>query len=167
VTPILVLTSRWRLDAAPEAVWRLLTDLEGWPRWWRYVRRARILGRGAASPVGDVAEIVWTSALPYGIRLQVTTAAAERASLLEGHAEGDLRGVGTWLLEAAASGGVDVTYRWEVGLTRRWMRALAFLMRPVFEWNHFVVMRAGARGMAAALGCRLSALHEWSGGSRR
>lgn len=158
-----VLTSRWRLDTSPEAVWQLLTDIEAWPAWWRYVRRVRRIERSATSPVGDVAELVWGSALLYGIRLRVTTLAAERPTRLEGQSQGDLNGFGIWLLDAATDAGVDVTYRWEVVLERPWMRALSFLLRPVFEWNHFVIMRAGAAGMARRLGCRLSHLSEWSG----
>lgn len=165
MTNSLILTSRWRLDSAPEAIWLLLTDLERWPRWWRHVQRARIVVRGAASPCGDVAEITWTSVLLYRIRLRVTTVLAERPHLLEGQAEGDLRGVGTWLIEPVGAG-ADVTYRWSVGLDRRWMRALSALLRPLLEWNHFAVMRAGARGMAAALDCRLTQMQEWSGSRR-
>lgn len=158
-----VLTSRWRLDAPPAAVWRLLTDIQTWPDWWPYVRRARLIERTPASPIGDVAELVWRSALPYGIRLRITTTAAERPNRLEGRAEGDLQGYGLWLLDPVDGNAVDVTYRWEVVLERRWMRVLSFLFRPLFEWNHFVVMRAGAQGMAQRLGCGVSQRSEWSG----
>ena len=159
-----VLTSRWHLDTSPASVWHLLTDIDTWPAWWRYVRRVRRIERAPSSPVGDVVELDWCSALPYGMRLRVTTVAAEAPHRLEGRAEGDLNGFGTWLLEGSDGEGVDVTYRWEVVLERRWMRVLSFLLRPLFEWNHFVVMRAGAAGMAQRLGCRLSRLTEWSGG---
>ena len=150
----------------PERAWQLIADVQVWPRWWRYVRRVRILSRGAADHVGDVAELDWSSALLYRIRLTVTTTQAEFERLLEGHAEGDLRGRGTWILEPAPQGGVDVCYRWEVSLERRWMRAWSIVLRPLFEWNHFTVMRAGAHGMARELGCRISGLAEWSGASR-
>ena len=120
--------------------------------------------RAPASPVGDIAELHWGSALPYTIALRVTTVAAVRPQRLEGHAQGDLQGVGTWLLDAVDGGGVDVTYRWEVVLERRWMRVFSFLLRPLFEWNHFKVMRAGAVGMARRLGCRRSHSSEWAGG---
>lgn len=162
-----VLTSRWHVAAAPAAVWVLLAEIEAWPRWWRYVKRARIVSRSATTPVGDVAAIDWRSALPYGLKLRVATTASERPRLLEGHADGDLRGVGTWLIEAADDGGSDVTYRWEVALERPWMRRFAWLLRPLFEWNHFVVMRAGAHGMAHALGgTQATRLQEWSGHAR-
>lgn len=162
----LVLTSRWRLDAPIERVWPLLTDIDAWPRWWRYVRRIRVLAPGGADHVGQVVDIDWSSALPYRVHLRVTTTRCEATHLIEGHADGDLRGHGTWVLEPGCSGTVDVTYRWDVRLHRSWMRALAFVLRPVFEWNHFVVMRAGARGMAAALGCRLLGISEWAGAAR-
>jgi ribosome-associated toxin RatA of RatAB toxin-antitoxin module len=159
-----VLTSRWRLDpTSAEQVWQLLTDVESWPQWWRHVRHARVLSRGRPDHVGDVAAIDWSSALGYGLRLRVVTTLAERARALEARAEGDVRGHGTWLIEPAAGGAVDVTYRWDVTLHRAWMRRLAFLLRPLFEWNHFAVMRSGARGMARRLGCRLASLHESTG----
>ena len=159
-----VLISRWRLDTATaDAAWQLLIDIEAWPSWWPCVRRARRIERAPASPLGDVAELHWASAMLYPIRLRVTTIAAERPHRLEGYARGDLQGVGTWLLDDVDGGGVDVTYRWEVVLERRWMRALSFLLRPLFEWNHFKLMRAGAHGMARRLGCRVSHLREWSG----
>jgi hypothetical protein len=159
-----VLTSRWRLQSTnAERVWQLLTDVESWPRWWRYVRRARLISTGRADHVGDVATLDWASALGYGMRLRVTTTLSLRARQLEGRAEGDLSGHGTWLIEADAPDAVHVTYRWDVTLQQPWMRRLAFLLRPLFEWNHFAVMRAGARGMARQLGCRLGEQHEWSG----
>jgi Polyketide cyclase / dehydrase and lipid transport len=158
-----VLTSRWRLDAPAAAVWPLLTDIESWPSWWPYVRRVRLVERAPSSPQGDVAELVWRTALLYGICVRVTTTAFEAPSRLEGRAEGDLTGFGAWLLEPVDAYGVDITYRWELLLERRWMRVLSFLLRPLFEWNHFVVMRAGAQGMAQRLGCRVSQRREWSG----
>jgi hypothetical protein len=161
-----VLTSRWRLDAPADRVWQLLTDIDGWPRWWRYVRRVRVVAAGGPDSLGQVTAIEWTSALPYRIRLLVRTTRSERGRQLEGRTDGDLQGHGTWVLEAAAGVTVDVTYRWDVELRKPWMRVLAFLLRPLFEWNHFVVMRAGAQGMARALGCRVLRAEEWSGAMR-
>lgn len=166
MAPRFVLTSRWRLDSPAADVWALLADVERWPLWWRHVRHARLLQRGAASPLGDVADLHWRSALGYPIRLRVRTVAVEPLRLIEGQAEGDLRGVGAWILEPAGDGAVDVTYRWEVVLERRWMRALAFVLAPVFAWNHFAVMRSAARGMSGHLGCRWSRHAEWAGAGR-
>lgn len=158
-----LLKSCWHLDTSADAAWQLLADLESWPRWWRYVRQVDVVHRAAQRPLGDVADIRWGSALGYGLTLRVTTTAAERPRRLEGRADGDLRGSGCWTLTDDPAGGVEVAYRWRVRLRRRWMQRLAFALRPAFEWNHFVVMRAGGAGMARALGCRMSRLRELSG----
>lgn len=162
-----VLTSRWRVETSAERAWQLLTDVERWPRWWRYARCVRVVERGGADHAGDVTLIDWSSALLYRIRLRMVTTRVERARELEARADGDLSGSGLWLLEPVDGPAVDITYRWEVTLQRPWMRHLAFLLRPLFEWNHFVVMRAGARGMARELGCGLSHQREFSAFSRR
>ena len=156
-----ILISRWRLDESPAAVWQLLADAGTWPTWWPGVRRAR---RAVSSPVGDVADLRWHSALPYAVRLRLEVREAERPHRLDSQVLGDLQGLATWLLDPAEGGGVHLTYRWEVWLERRWMRLLSVLLRPVFEWNHFRVMRAAARGLGRRLGCRVEPVSEWSGG---
>jgi uncharacterized protein YndB with AHSA1/START domain len=161
------LTSRWTLDAPPAAVWRLLTEVDRWPGWWPYVRRVERRHTAPTSPVGDVLRIAWGSALGYGLKLELETIAAERERLLEARTVGDLRGAGRWTLEAAEGGATRLVYVWQVELHRPWMRALAGLLRPVFAWNHFAVMRAGARGMANALGCEMRGLEEDLGAERR
>lgn len=163
-----VLISRWRLACQPHEVWQLLTQLEHWPSWWPYVRRVRVLHHPAQGVAGTRAELAWGSALGYGIKLHVLTTRSERGAdgggELEGKASGDLHGRGLWLVEPVSAQEVDVTYRWEVELHKPWMRRLTPLLRGAFAWNHFIVMRAGARGMAKRLGCEVSQLADWTGG---
>lgn len=155
--PDFVLVSRWRVAAPLSAVWQLLSDPQGWPAWWPYVRAVRLLRTGAAgSDVGSLRRIEWGSALGYGLSLDVTTTRIVKQREIEGTAHGDLDGVGLWRLESAA-GDTIVTYRWAVMLRKPWMRRLLPLLRPVFAWNHNAVMRAGARGMARQLAAPLIA----------
>ena len=155
------LISRWRLDESPAAVWRQLADTGTWPAWWPAVCRTR---RAVSSPVGDGVDLRWPSALPFAVGVRLEVFEAEWPQRLDCHVLGDLQGLGTWLLDPAEGGGVDLTYRWEVWLERRWMRLLSVLLRPMFEWNHFRVMRAAARGLGRQLGCRVEPVSEWSGG---
>ena len=75
----------------------------------------------------------------------------ERPWLLEGHADGELTGVGRWrLFEGPAT---VVIYEWNVRTTQAWMNALAPVARP--PWNHDAVMRQGAEGLARLPDCRL------------
>jgi hypothetical protein len=50
-----------------------------------------------------------------------------------------------------------VLYEWSVHTTKRWMNFLGPVARPVFEYNHNVVMRWGGEGLARRLDCNLLA----------
>jgi hypothetical protein len=167
-----VLISRWQLDCTIEAAWQCIGDVHRWPQWWPNVRAVRTNDHTeqceqCATPVtprvGNAAWIDWKTRLGYGFRLRVVTTRVQPPHELEGIAEGDLIGHGLWVLEPqgiesngrGGSGGVLITYRWDMHLNRPWMRMAAPLLRPVFAWNHFDVMHNGAHAMAKHLGCRL------------
>lgn len=157
----LVLVSRWRLAASRERVWELLSAPETWPRWWPHLAAVRSLGQGDTDGTGAVREFNWRSGVGYRIAFVVRTIRVARLQEIEGVVHGDVQGRGLWLVEEADDG-VCLTYRWAVDLVRPWMRLAAPLLQPLFAWRHFVVMRGGARGMAASLGCRLGKMEEWS-----
>jgi hypothetical protein len=50
------------------------------------------------------------------------------------------------------TGATIVRYDWNVETTKRWMNLLTPIARPLFEWNHNVVMNWGAEGLAKRLG---------------
>ncbi|HEX6708328.1 MAG TPA: SRPBCC family protein [Albitalea sp.] len=147
--------SEWRLLAPLADVWQALTEVEQWPRWWRYVRRVDTLRRGDADGLGALRRIAWTSRLPYGFTLEVECDRVQRHRLLSGAARGDLEGTGVWELSEDPDGSTRVRYTWRLALNTRWMRAVAPLMAPAFRWNHEGVMRAGAEGLAKHLGAKL------------
>lgn len=58
-----------RIAAAPEVVWRVLTDLDQWPLWGPSVRRAELSGGGTELTAGATGR-VWTAvgvALPFTV----------------------------------------------------------------------------------------------------
>lgn len=58
-----------RIDAPPEVVWRLLVDLEQWPKWGPSVRRAA-LSDGTSELRSGAHGTVWTAigaALPFTV----------------------------------------------------------------------------------------------------
>lgn len=146
----------WALAAPIDDVWREIHATERWPEWWRGVKVAERL-RGGAGPddgVGSVHRYVWRSRLPYDIEFRMETTRVARPYLLEGAADGNLRGTGRWRLWETP-GATAVTYEWDVETTIPWMNAVAPVGRPVFHWSHDHVMRNGARGLAARLGAPL------------
>jgi hypothetical protein len=69
---------------------------------------------------------------------------------MEGKATGELIGTGLWRLRQKGNT-TFVRYDWHVRTTKKWMNALSPIMRPIFEYNHEVVMRWGAEGLAKLL----------------
>lgn len=140
-----VLVTDWHFDAPIERVWALIEDVEGWPSWWRAVRKVELLEPGGTDGVGTVRRLTWATALPYTLAFDVEMVRVESGRLSEGRAFGDLDGTGIWTLSEEA-GGTHVRYDWRVDVTKAWMRLFAPLLRPVFAWNHNVVMRWGEEG---------------------
>lgn len=147
----------WLLDSPRQAVWEVIHDQARWPEWWRGVEEAEELSRPpGGEDIGTVSRMVWKSLLPYRVEFEVTTTRVEHPHVLEGHAVGELEGVGRWRLYE--QGGITaVLYEWNVQTTKPWMNLLAPLLRPAFEWNHDWVMARGGEGIASLLGCRLLA----------
>jgi hypothetical protein len=114
------------------------------------------LDPGGADRVGSRHEIEWRSRLPYPLAFEFTTEEVERPLTMAGRAEGELAGTGRWRLFEDA-GVTAVLYEWNVHTTKPWMKLLAPVARPVFAWNHDVVMRWGGDGLARRLGARLLA----------
>ena len=152
-----VLISRWLLDCDINQAWQRIAAIRHWQAWWPNVGAVRVLDDSDDDTprVGRSAWVDWKTRLGYGLRLRVTTTGVIPPFELEGTAEGDLTGRGLWVLEAVGSAGVMITYRWDVHLNRRWMRFCSPLLRPIFAWIHFGVMRSGAKAMARAIGCRV------------
>lgn len=144
------LTSNWHVDAAIDAVWDALYNVDQWPSWWPSVLEVATISQGDASGVGATRRFTWGGALPYQLTFQMRTTVVQRPHVLEGVAEGELTGVGRWTLSPRGSS-TDVRYDWEVATTRAWMNVMSPVLGPMFRWNHGKVMAAGAKGLNAWL----------------
>jgi len=145
------LVTHWSFAAPVERVWHELKQPQEWPRWWKGVVAVQLLEAGDANDVGAYRRMTWRSALPYQLAFNMRTTRVVPQSVIEGVADGELTGRGVWTLSANASGGADVRYDWTVEATKWWMRALAPVAKPLFEWNHGVVMEWGREGLGRRL----------------
>jgi hypothetical protein len=143
----------WCLDAPIERVFEAIDDAAVWPQWWKGVKRTELLAPGDEQRIGRVWELTWRSRLPYDLTFRSTVTRREPPYLLEGSADGELIGTGRWRLYEGR--GTAAVYEWEVRTARAWMNRLAPIARPAFAWNHDVVMRQGAEGLARLLGAPL------------
>jgi len=144
----------WHVDAPVEQVFDALSASEKWPEWWQGVEAVEELAPGDADGVGNLRRYTWKSKLPYRLIFDMRTTRVDRPYVLEGVAEGELDGRGLWTLTPRGNG-TEIRYDWRVQTTRLWMNLLAPVAKPIFRWNHDVVMAWGGEGLARRLGTRL------------
>lgn len=147
------LVTNWRLDAPVEPVWDILTTPETWPQWWSSVRKVEVIEPGDADGIGALRRLTWGTALPYDLTFNMRTTRVEPMTVIEGRASGELDGTGRWTLTSEGAG-CNLRYDWIVEVTKPWMVNLAFILKPVFSWNHGVVMERGRRGIVSRLAAR-------------
>ncbi|CCK31432.1 hypothetical protein BN159_7053 [Streptomyces davaonensis JCM 4913] len=136
--------SRWTLPAPPAVVYAALERAEDYPRWWPQVREVDRLD--------DTSGVIRIrSVLPYDL---VFTAREVRrdpaAGVLEIAMVGDLEGWARWTITPDGTGSL-ASYDQVVEVRKPLMRRLAVPGRPLFRANHWLMMRAGRRGLATHL----------------
>ena len=141
----------WRVKAPVGTVWNEIYHSSEWPTWWKGVENVVEVRKGDERGVGSVHRYTWKSKLPYRLSFDMQTTRVEPPLLLEGIAIGELQGCGLWQLSTEGSETI-VRYDWNVATTKRWMNLLSPIARPLFEWNHNVVMNWGAEGLGKRLG---------------
>jgi len=141
----------WRVAAPIENVWNEIYHSTDWPVWWRGVESVREINKGDESGVGSIHRYTWKSKLPYRLSFDMKTIRVDPPRLLEGIAIGELQGRGQWQLSTEGTATI-VRYDWNVQTTKPWMNVLSPIARPLFEWNHNVVMNWGAKGLEQRLG---------------
>jgi len=141
----------WRVKAPIESVWNQIYHSLDWPTWWKGVEAVSEVQKGDESGVGSIHRYTWKSKLPYKLSFDMQTVRIEPPVLLEGIAVGELQGRGLWQLSAEGDETV-VRYDWKVETTKQWMNLISPIARPLFKWNHNVVMSWGAKGLEERLG---------------
>ncbi len=149
------LLTDWQMPFPLPAVWDALVRPEEWPTWWPAVLAVELLEPDDANGIGAYRRLTWRTALPYRITFNMRTTRVGRHELIEGCVDGELTGLGRWTLAPAdpspISAGTHVRYEWVVDVTKPWMRLVVPLARPVFAWNHRVVLEWGRQGLTRKL----------------
>jgi len=144
----------WKFDAPLEKIYNAIHNADEYHLWWKGQSKVETIRRGDALGVGSVKKFRTRSLLPYTLTYTGTVLEVEPLKKVVGTTTGELEGRGTWVFETENELAV-VKYYWVVKTNSRFMNVLTPIMKPVFEWNHDVVMRWGAEGLAKYLSCNL------------
>ncbi len=149
--------TRWRVEASPEEVYRLLEDPPGYVRWWPAIwLRVEELDPGDEHRVGSVYRITSKGWLPYILRWTSTTAEKVFPHRIVTRADGDLQGAGTWTIRPDGRF-TDAELRWEVAADKPLLKYLSFALKPAFAANHNWAMRRGEESLRLELARRHAA----------
>jgi uncharacterized protein YndB with AHSA1/START domain len=142
----------WKFDAPLEKVYNAIHNADTYHLWWKGQSPVETIKKGDVLGVGAVKKFRTRSALPYTLTYTGTVLEVEPLKKVVGTTVGELEGRGTWVFEQQ-NGTAIVKYYWVVKTNSRFMNMLAPVLKPLFEWNHDVVMRWGGQGLAKYLGC--------------
>lgn len=136
--------SSWALPASPATVYAVLEQAEDYPRWWPAVREVNRLD--------DTTGVIRIRAvLPYDLTFTAREVRRDPAAgVLEIAMTGDLEGWARWTITGDGAGSL-ARYDQVVDVNKPLLRRFAVPGRPVFRANHWLMMRAGRRGLAAYL----------------
>jgi len=109
---------------------------------------------GGINGIGNVRGYTIKSPIGYKLRFDLKLTKREVDSVLEGKASGDLTGMGSWYF-TETNGITYITCRWDVATTKSWMNTFRFALSPLLRWNHALVMKKGAKGLAKKMNCEL------------
>lgn len=146
--------TRWQIKAPVEDVWDAIYHSLQWPQWWKGVKDVKLVADGDERGINGIREYTWKSVLPYKLTFSSRLLEREEYKRLHGVAFGELEGEGTWHFYEKD----DVTflqYDWKVFTTKKWMNMFSFALKPLFKYNHDVVMKWGAEGLAKKLNAEL------------
>lgn len=154
----------WKFDAPLEKVYEVVHNADNYHLWWKGQGPVQSIARGDNFGKGAIKRFTTRSVLPYSLVYDGLVLDVVPFKKIEGTTTGDLQGHGVWTFEQV-NGASAVKYYWNVKTTGFWMNLLAPILKPVFAWNHDVVMKWGGEGLARYLSCRLLLVETERGGA--
>jgi uncharacterized protein YndB with AHSA1/START domain len=146
--------TRWRVEATPEKVFRVLGDGTDLPRWWPDVwLKAELVEPGDADGVGSLVRFHSRGWLPYSLTWQARTVEKVPPSRIVLRASGDFDGTGVWTLTPDGLF-TDAVYDWTIRADKPLLKYLSFLFKPLFSWNHRWAMSRGLEALKRELARR-------------
>lgn len=143
--------TNWRVEGTVNEVSDVLKKAEDLPRWWPSVYLdVQVLEPGDEAGVGKVVSLHTKGWLPYKLRWQFRVTESRYPFGFSLEAWGDFVGRGIWSFEQDGER-VNILYDWKVRADKPLLRALSFLLKPVFARNHRWAMARGEESLELEL----------------
>ena len=141
--------------ATLDDVWPLVSDASTFPAWWGavFLGVEKQADGDPTTGIGARYRYHTRGYLPYHLYWTAEVTAIEPRQFIEITANGDFNGVGRWTLEQRGNA-VTATLDWDIVADQSFIKRFAWLLNPLFAWNHQWAMRQGERGMIMHLGHR-------------
>ncbi|MCU1265229.1 MAG: hypothetical protein JWM21_1547 [Acidobacteria bacterium] len=142
---------KWRVEGDVKEVADIIEDALALPRWWPAVYfEVKEIEPGGERGVGKIIALRAGGWLPYTLRINFRTVASRYPNGFTMEASGDLAGTGIWIFEQDGAA-VKVTYDWTIRANKSIIRALSFLLKPIFRANHNWTMKRGEESLKLEL----------------
>jgi hypothetical protein len=146
--------TRWHVEGTCAEVYDILDDPLQLPHWWPAVYLdVRELSPEPERGPEKVYELLTKGWLPYTLRWRLQRTAKNPPFGFTIAAWGDFVGRGEWTLTADGPV-VDVTYDWRIRADKPVLRALSFVLKPIFSANHRWAMANGEESLKRELARR-------------
>jgi hypothetical protein len=143
--------SHWRVRGTCGEVADVLDDPLALVAWWPSVYlSADELTPPGSDHLGQRVAFVTQGWLPYTLRWQATVVERRYPTSAAFTVAGDFEGSGIWRFTQDGAF-VDITFDWRVEIRRPLFRALAPVLRSLFEANHRWAMQQGETSLALEL----------------
>lgn len=145
------LVTRWRVKAAAEEIYNIISQPVEYPRWWPAVYLdCRQTAVGTPGGTGRCVQFHTRGWLPYTLRWEACTTEVEAPRRIVFNASGDLNGRGEWNFTQDGQF-TEITFDWNVEPAKQFLRYLTPALRPVFEANHRWAMQQGENSLREEL----------------
>jgi hypothetical protein len=144
----------WRVEATVEEVYAILNDALELPRWWPSVYlEVKEVEPGDEKGLGRTISLYTKGWLPYTLRWKFRVTDSRHPYGFSLRAFGDFEGTGVWAFEQDGEF-VKITYDWRIRADKPLLKALSFLLKPVFSANHRWAMSRGLESLKLELARR-------------